>query len=336
MWTAPAWGLVVERCGQTDQVLITGATGFVGQAVVRHLIARGVRPVCLVRNRDRLYRQHPGVESDRLVAIRGDLSDQRALAEACEQCQACVHLVGIILERRLAGQTFRKVHVDGTRNVVKACGQAGINRYVHMSALGTGPGSTSRYHKSKWAAEQIVEHSGLAWTIFQPSVIHGPHGEFMRLMKRLCLGLVPPVIPCFGSGEALLQPVSVEDVAHCMVEAIGRPATIDMRIPMGGPDQITWRQLYALCQRAIRHGRAPKRVVGLPVPIAKAIAWMSAPPMALAERIVSDVGLLRFGPDHVDMAQIDSICDHTMAEQLFGLQMRGLERDLMAYADAIL
>ena len=82
---------------------------------------------------------------------------------------AVVHLVGIISE--VGQNTFENVHTRGTENIVAVARAAGMKRFIHMSALGTRPNAASRYHQSKWAAEEIVRQSGLAWTIFRPSII---------------------------------------------------------------------------------------------------------------------------------------------------------------------
>ncbi len=221
-----------------QRILVTGATGFVGRNVVRELLARGITPVCLVRSPRKLFAQHPEVSRDRFATVTGSLSDRGVLRDAAEHSDAVIHLVGIIIARRLKGQTFAGVHVRGTRNVVVAAREAGLTRYIHMSALGARADAVSEYHRTKWEAEEYVRQSGLDWTVFRPSLIHGPDGEFMSLMKRFICGLVPPVIPYFGTGQAKLQPVFVKDVAHCFVEALFRPETVgqtfELRASPGG------------------------------------------------------------------------------------------------------
>ncbi|MDO8629249.1 MAG: NAD(P)H-binding protein [Phycisphaerales bacterium] len=320
---------------EIKQVMVTGATGFVGRSVVRELLARGLTPVCLVRSAEKLYNQHREVDPQRLVPIVGDLGDDGALRHAAELTQAAIHLVGIIIARLLRGQTFQRVHVRGTKNIVDAVRDAGIRRYAHMSALGTRPDALATYHKTKWSAEEYVRGSGLDWTIFRPSVIHGPSGEFMQLMKRFMCGLVPPIVPYFGSGTAKLQPVSVKDVAYCFVQSLFEPATIGKVIPLGGPRAYSWIELYNACRALMPGAKRWKPLVSQPVPIAKAAALLSTPVMGLVEMIVPRLGLFRFDAGQVQMSQEDSVCDHTIAEKLFNIKMRNFEQELEVYAGQI-
>jgi NADH dehydrogenase len=325
----------VERKPEITSVFVTGGTGFVGRAVVRELLSRGMTPVCLVRSLGKLHSQHPEVNPERLVEIVGDLFDAKDLHAALDRSQAVIHLVGIIIARPLRGQTFHRIHVKGTQNVVHAIRGHDIRRYLHMSALGTRPDAVSKYHQTKWAAEEIVRNTGLEWTIFRPSIIHGPDGDFMRLMKSFMCGLLPPVIPYFGSGTARLQPVSAKDVAYCFVESLVRPETIGQVIPLGGPRPYSWIELYETCRALIPGARNWKPLVSQPVALAKVVAVASTPVMALAEKIVKSAGLFRFNVGQVQMSQEDSICDPTIAERVFGIRMRSFEEELAVYADQI-
>lgn len=318
-----------------ERVLVTGATGFVGKSVIRELLARGYTPVCLVRSPGKLRRQHPDVNPERFVPVVGGLSDRKALRAAAQQAHAVIHLVGIIIERRLQGQTFEGVHARGTSHVVEAAVEAGIKRFVHMSALGARPDAPSKYHRTKWAGEQSVRQARLDWTIFRPSLIHGPEGEFMSLMKKFVCDMIPPVIPYFGSGEAKLQPVYVKDVAHCFVDALNRPETIGQIIPLGGPNAYSWKALYETCRALLPGAKKWKPIVSQPVPVAKVAAVLSAPVMALGELAIPSMGLLRFDRGQVDMSQEDSVCDHTIAEKKFGIKVRNFETELSTYADQI-
>ena len=316
-------------------VMVTGATGFVGRSVVRELLSRGYQPVCLVRSPQKLLKQHPDVSPDRMTTVAGDLHDAAALRHAADLSQAVIHLVGIIVARPMKGQTFQKVHVQGTKNVVSAAAESGIRRYLHMSALGARPDGVSTYHRTKWAAEEFVRASGLDWTVFRPSLIHGPDGEFMQLMKQFMCGWVPPAIPVFGGGSARLQPVSVRDVAHCFVRALSDPVTVGQVYPLGGPRAYTWRDLYNICRSRMRGAKRWKPIVSQPVPVAKLMAILGQPLMGLAEAIVPRLGLYRFDAGQVQMSQEDNVCDPDVAEKAFSLKLRDFEEDLTLYADQI-
>ena len=318
-----------------ERVMVTGATGFVGRAVIRELLARGLKPICLVRSSKKLLTQHRDIDPQRLGMVVGGVSDLAQVQRAAEQSQAAIHLVGIILERPFRKQTFTRIHCEGTKNVVEAVARAGIKRLVHMSALGTRADAACAYHRTKWEAEERVRQSRLDWTIVRPSVIHGPDGAFMRLLRRLICGLVPPVIPCFGTGQAKLQPVSVKDVAFCLVESLFRAEAIHKGVPLGGPDVYSWREMYQACRLAFPRARPWKPVVSIPAGLAKVMATASAPAIALAELVGPSAGLFRFNRDQVQMAQEDSVCDHTVAERLFGVRMRAFDTELADYADRI-
>jgi uncharacterized protein YbjT (DUF2867 family) len=316
------------RIVTTGKVLVTGCSGFVGRYVVRELIARGYRPVCLVRDLERLKNLLLPEQSTRVSIVRGGLSDSSALEEAAKGCAAVIHLVGIIMEQRLRGQTFERVHVEGTRNVVAACVRAGIRRYVHMSALGTRPAAPTAYFRTKWAAEEIVRKAGLDWTIFRPSIIHGPDGEFMQMMKFFSTSRVrSPFMPYFGSGEALVQPVSVRDVAACFVKCLSRPATIGKAYELGGPERLTWKELYDACALAI----TGKRRIKLSVPVFAA---------ELAARVVmpltpSFLVPYKFNAGQVRMSQEDGTCDTRPVEEALGIHLRDFRQELALYADQI-
>jgi NADH dehydrogenase len=317
------------------RVAVTGATGFVGRQVVRELVARGHRPVCLVRDRERFLEQARSLGEERLEAVGGDLFDDQALQEVTTGSEAVIHLVGIIFEHPLRGQTFQRIHVEATRRMLDAARAAGIRRFLHMSALGTRPRAVSEYHRTKWAAEGLVRESGLDWTIFRPSIIHGPDGEFMRMMRRMVchatlpmLGVLPapfPILPYFGDGQNRVQPVSVRDVAHCFVAALSRPETIGQVYALGGPEAMSWKELYRACREAFPGAKKWKPVVGQPVWAAKLMA-MTLMKLPLLP------AMMRFNVGQVEMSQEDSVCDISPVEETFAVQLRDFRTELAGYA----
>jgi NADH dehydrogenase len=300
------------------RVFVTGGSGFVGSAVLDELIGRGYQVNALV-NRRKLDRAD-------VNSIAGGLFIDRALDEGMRGADAVIHLVGIIMERPSKGITFERIHFEGTQRVVDAARRNGVKRYLHMSALGTRPGAASDYHKTKYRAEEYVRAGGLDWTIFRPSFIHGPRGEFMQMEAKWARGKAPPFLfmPYFGAGfmgrrgAGKLQPVYVGDVARAFGDAIEKPQTIGEVYPLGGPDVVTWPQMHHIVSKAIV-GRE-RAAVALPAWYAKALTHVVPAP------------LLPFNRDQVIMSQEDNTCDLAKFVDDFGWTPRPFEETVKSYA----
>src|SRR5438105_8238495 len=223
------------------RVFVTGATGFVGRAVIQALRAEGHVVRCLVRR---------GSETDlhgcaAIERVEGDILGPVATLQAeISGCDTVVHLVGIIREHKSRGITFNKSHHVGTRNVLVAASAAGARRFLHMSALGTRAGARSRYHQTKWAAEEAVRASGLAWTIFRPSVIYGHGDGFLSLLTRMVRRL--PVVPVIGDGRQRLQPVPVEHVAAGFARAVTVETSVKQAYTVTGPDAVSMVEMLTM------------------------------------------------------------------------------------------
>jgi NADH dehydrogenase len=302
-------------------VFVTGATGFVGSAVVHELLNRGHRVTALV------HRRSPDdAVASRIRIVEGDLFDARALDAAMSGCDAAIHLVGIIVEKPGRGVTFERIHFEGTKSVVDAARRSNVRRYLQMSALGTRPDAVSSYHRTKYKAEQYVMNSGLDWTTFRPSMIHGPGGEFMRMEARWARRTYPPFLfmPYFGAGAlgrggaGNLQPVFVNDVARAFADALDNPGTIGEIYPLAGAQVITWPELHRITARAIL---GKKRWV-MPLP-----AWY-----ARAVTHIVPAALLPFNRDQVIMSQEDNTADMTKFAHDLGWTPGGFEERLQGYA----
>ncbi|MCX7886746.1 MAG: complex I NDUFA9 subunit family protein [Verrucomicrobiae bacterium] len=260
------------------KVAVTGATGFVGRELMRRLPeARAVR--------------------------RGE-----SFAEAFAGAAAVIHLIGIIRER--GSDNFEHVHVGLTRMALEAAKAAGVGRFLHMSALGTRAGARSRYHQTKWAGEELVRQSGLAWTIFRASVIYGPEDKSVNVLAKTLRML--PVAVVLGSGKTRIQPISVEDVAAALVSALNCEAAIGCTYDLCGPEAFTWDELYDKLA-AVMGLRRPKLHLPLALarPIAAVMEWvLPAPPftrdqlLMIAEDNVGDprpmICQLGVRPDRLD------------------------------------
>lgn len=284
------------------RVLVTGASGFVGSAVVRELIARG-------------HEVWAGSREGRAVAsahaLPLDVTDPGSVQRAVGQSdpEAVVHLVGIIVEK--GTQTFERVHVDGTRNVLAAVPRGA--RYVHMSALGADPQSVSGYSASKGRAEALVQGSGLTFTIFRPSLIFGPGDDFFgRVLRELVS--TAPIVPQIGDGSFPFRPVSVQDVAMAFARAVESGTGGGQTYALTGPDEFTFRQLLELELRALGKNKpivpVPLALMNLAVPL---MQMLPKPPIT---------------KDQYAMLKAGNTAPNEPARTVFDLPMRRLADDL--------
>src|SRR6056297_1511415 len=196
------------------RVFVTGGTGFVGREVIRQLTAAGHQVIALVRQGS--TEKLPQKENVKIQF--GDITEPEELASGMRDCDALIHLVGIIRAFPDKGVTFERLHVDATQNALAAAKTSGITKILHMSANGAQKDSEIDYQKTKWRAEQLVRESGCDWTIFRPTIIFGAAGEFIEMLGDLVRK--SPVVPVFADGQYRLQPVAVEQVAETFVKAL--------------------------------------------------------------------------------------------------------------------
>jgi uncharacterized protein YbjT (DUF2867 family) len=230
-------------------------------------------------------------------------------------CDTVVHLVGIIRETPAAASTFERIHTQGTINVLEAAATTGVRRYVHMSALGARAGARSRYHRTKWAAEEAVRASPIPWTIFRPSIIYGPADQFVNMLAAMVRRY--PVVPVIGTGVQRLQPVPVEQVAEAFARAIGLEATVKHVYEVGGPDAVTMLELLDLIGAAL--GRPRVRKVHVPIGLIRPLA-----------RLLHRLPGFPLTPDQLVMLEEDNVCDPQPFFTTFGLTPLKLATGLRA------
>lgn len=254
------------------KVFVTGGSGYVGRVVIERLLAANHHVVALQRPASTR-----SIDSRHVETVEGDLFDRVTLLHGLAHADAVIHLVGIIRQVPRRGITMHRIHVEGTRLVLEAAAQSGVQRMVHMSALGARPGAISAYHRSKWYAEEAVRDSGLTYTIFRPSVIFGRGGPGPEFVGQLTdLVRKTPVTPVIGHGRYPLQPVSITTVADAFTAALALPIAENRVYELGGPDVVTYADILRRIAEA--HGQT-LRTIRIPAVLMSAmIPWLQRLP----------------------------------------------------------
>ena len=256
------------------KIAITGGTGFVGRHLAGRLLAEAHEVVVVTRTGQDLSNRSG------LRVIAADITDQDGLARAFEGCDAIVHCAGI--NREIGPQTYRAVHVDGTRAVVDAARQAGVLRLVMLSFLRARPDGPSAYHRSKWAAEDLVRTSGLEFTVVKAGVIYGRGDHMLDHVSRAFATF--PVFGLVGMQERRMRPVAVADVARLLAAAaLGDERLRHRTVQALGPEELTLGD--ALRRIAEVMGRQP-RFVRLPIAVHRLLArlWEATMVVPLVSR----------------------------------------------------
>jgi uncharacterized protein YbjT (DUF2867 family) len=290
-------------------VFVTGGTGFVGTAIVRELRVRGIGVRALVRDSHRAER----LTSWGAEPVVGDVTDAAGLQAAVEGCTNVIHLVAII---RGPASAYDRVMAQGTRNVLEAARAAQVRRFVLMSALGVTEQTRTLtpYYAAKWQMEQDVGASGLEHVVFRPSFVFGTAGgvlpTFLRQVRHA------PVMAVIGDGRKRLQPVWIDDVAAHFAAALDAPAAANRTFELGGPDVVTWDELYRRIAGALRKRRP---LVHVPARAARTGArlteWIPRSPLT-----ADQVRMLEAG---------DNVVTGTDAVDAFGLPLVPLEEQLL-------
>ena len=292
-------------------ILVTGASGFVGRHVVQALLAAGKDVRALVRDPEK------GASLD-CELVQGDMTDAASLRRAVEGVEAVAHLVAV---RQGKEEKFQRVMVQGGRDLLGAAKEAGVTRFLLMSALGTREENVDvvPYFRAKWDVEQLVKGSGLDHVIFQPSFIFGPDGGIIPTFRKLVK--LAPVTPIIGSGERRIQPIWVDDMAAYFVQALTLEAATNRTFEIGGPDAVTWNEFWERYRQALGIRRRP--TIHMPVGLMRVNALVT-------ERLPGDIPLTR---DLLTMLEHeDNVVTNDEARQTFQLALVPLDEQLRRLA----
>jgi NADH dehydrogenase len=290
-------------------ILVTGGTGFVGGHVVHELRGRDLSVRCLVRD----LRRGAKLAAWGCELVEGDVTQRESIRAALAGVDEVIHLVAIRQGRR---DQFQRIMVEGTRDLLAEAKEAGVRRFVHMSALGTSEETKDLvpYYGAKWQNEQQVTGSGIPHVIFRPSFVFGPDGGILPTFVKLAK--LTPVTPIIGSGRQRIQPIWADDLAKHFAEALGRGEVVDRIFELGGPDVVSWNEFWERLKR-IRGIRRPS--VHVPVALMKANALIT-------ERLPGDIPLTR---DLLKMLELgDNVVSDDEAVRTFALPLLPLDDQL--------
>jgi uncharacterized protein YbjT (DUF2867 family) len=229
-------------------ILVTGGSGFVGGHVVHELRGRDLPVRGLVRD----PRHGSKLAAWGSELVQGDMTDPDSLRRAADGVETVVHLVAI---RQGRERDFQRIMVDGTRDLLAAASAAGVRRFVHMSALGTSEQTKDLvpYYRAKWEMEERVRAAGIPFVIFRPSFVFARDGGILPTFAKLAR--YSPVTPITGSGKQRIQPIWADDVAVYFGEAVARDDLRGNTFELGGPDAVTWNELWARLKRVLGQRR---------------------------------------------------------------------------------
>jgi uncharacterized protein YbjT (DUF2867 family) len=281
-------------------IAVVGATGFVG----RHVVARLVASKTPIRAVSRTL----GPANAAVSAAAADLLHPSSLAVALTGVETIVHCAAITADKKEAyrGQ-YHDVNATGTRNLIDAARVAGVRRIVLLNGLGTRPGSEGSYMRTRWEMAEAVRGSGLAWTALQPSILFGDSAPFPAAIARLARQF--PVMPVLGGGRKL-QPLWIEDLVTCLIQAANDPGKDSQTIDLGGPEQMTFAEIDDLILATINVRR-----LKLPLPV----------PMAgIAARVMSVLPNPPLVPATLELFDFDNTTDLDAVSRNFGFEPRSI------------
>jgi uncharacterized protein YbjT (DUF2867 family) len=283
------------------EVHVTGGTGFVGSHLSNDLVRRGHDVVAVSRSPD-----SGPIEIDDAVERReGDVTQPETLDFS--GADVVVHLVALSPLVKPRGKTHHEVTAVGTENVVEACERDGVERLVHMSALGADSDGETSYIRAKGDAESAVEESSLDAAVFRPSVVFGEGGDFVSFTKLLT---TPYVTGLPGGGKNRFQPVYVEDLVEMLADAVEEEEHVGQTYEIGGPERLTLADM----SRSVYEAEG-KSLVVVPVPM----------PLARVGLAVADpLPFVPMGSDQYRSLKLDNVVEGTNDIGDFGMSVEDL------------
>jgi uncharacterized protein YbjT (DUF2867 family) len=283
-----------------NMILVTGATGFIGRALVRHLSGAGMQVRVLLRSSPNSPRLPRGVPVEVAVA---SLNDERGIRAALRGVDQIYHLATAGTEGRRGN--LLKTDIEGTRVLAQVAASADIERLIFLSHIGADRASAFPIQKSKGIAEDHIRKSGVPYTIIRSSVVFGPEDRFTNSLSLL-LRAAPGIFPIPGDGRTMVQPVWVEDLVTCLLWALQNPDMVNQTYEIGGGGYFTLRQVL---EKVMGVAHARRMLVQLPIP------WMRAL-LVMLDSFIPNFNVSTYWLDYV---AVNRTCPVDNMPRVFGL-----------------
>ncbi|HEY4707206.1 MAG TPA: complex I NDUFA9 subunit family protein [Thermodesulfobacteriota bacterium] len=297
-------------------ILVTGATGFVGSHLLDRLQTGRHRVRCMVAPFEMKAAQ--GLKSRGFEAVVADIMNRDEIRRAIpEGLDAVFHLAGILTETRKV--KFVDIHVNATRNLVDACVEKNLKRFIFTSAFGAAPDAESALHRSKWECERLLRMSGLEYTILRPTIIFGRGDRFTNLFAYEIRN--HPFIPIPDGGRNAMQPIFVDDLAEAMVRCLRRDDTRFGAYDLGGHETYTFREMVKRIYKVVGIRR---RMVPVPIPLMYVMGFFY--------ELFSDKPMLT--RDLVTLLKKDYVAPGNAITEVFGIKPVGFVEGMRTYLRA--
>jgi len=281
-------------------ILVTGATGFIGRALVRHLSDAGQQVRVLLRSSPNSPRLPRGVPMEVAVV---SLNDERGVRAALRGVKQIYHLVSASSQGRRGN--LLTTDIEGTRTLAQAAANADIERLIFLSHIGADRASAFPIQKAKGIAEEHIRQSGVPYTIIRSSIVYGPEDRFTNNLSAL-LRAIPGFFPIPSDGRSLLQPLWVEDLVTCLVWSLQNPEMVNHTYEIGGGEYFTLRQVLETLM-GITHTR--RLLVPLPPPYMRTL-------LVILDALIPNFNISTYWLDYV---AVNRTCSVDNMPRTFGL-----------------
>lgn len=248
-------------------ILVTGATGFVGQNLLKQLVNERIKVRCLVRDKNKIS------ESSEVEIIQGDISDKFILYKATQNVGIIVHLAAVI--KSSDHEEFMNVNVKGAESLLEAGIKNKVNKIIYISSLDAALDRTNIYGKTKAIGEGIVKKSNMDYIILRPALIYGKGSKDIGMLAKFIKKY--PFMPVVGSGEGKLQPVYIDDICNIIIKLI-KSDIRNKTYYIAGEQKIT---LNGLIDKIA--GKFSKKVIKIHIPL-----WLLWLPLKLYGVIIKN------------------------------------------------